>query len=73
MPGSPILTSLVSCAVSYRLSCRSRFCSSLSCFGSKVTGRADGSIGSVEEGSGGGLKCPGAGKKTHSVFDAFSA
>ena len=73
MPRSPISTSLVSCAVSYRLSCHRRFCSSLSCFGLRVTGRADGSVGSVEGGSGAGLKCPGAVKKTHSVVDALSA
>ena len=73
MPRSPISTSLVSCAVSYMLSCRLRFRSSLSCFGLRLTGRSDGSVESVKEGSGGGLKCPGAGKKTHSVFDVLFA
>ena len=68
MPRSPISTLLVSCALSYMLSCRLCFRSSLSCFGLGLTGRSDGSVGSVTEGSGDGLKYPGAGKKTHSVF-----
>ena len=59
----------VSLASSYSMSCRRRFCSSLSCLGLRVTGRADESDGDVEGGRGGGLKCPGAGKKTHSVLD----
>ena len=73
MPQSPISTSLVSCAVSYMLSCRLRFRSSLSCFGLILTGRVDGSVENVKEGSGGVLKCPGAGKKKHSVFDVLFA
>ena len=68
MPRSPISTSLVSCALSYMLLCRLRFHSSLSCFGLGLTERSDESVGSVIEGGGGGLKYPGAGKKTHSVF-----
>ena len=50
------------------LSCRLRFHSSVSCFGLGLTGRSDGSVGSVTEGSGGGLKYPGAGKKTPGVL-----
>ena len=73
IPRSPILTSLVSCAVSYMLSCRLCFFSSLYCFGLRLTGKADGYVESVKEGGGGGLKCPGAGKKTHSVFNVLSA
>ena len=70
---SPISTSLVSCAVSYMLSCRLRFQSSLSCFGLRLKERADGSVEMEKEGSGGGLKCPGAGKETHSFFDVLFA
>ena len=73
MPRSPISTLLVSCALSYMLSCRLRFRYLLSCFGLVLTGRSDGSVGSVTEGSGGGLKYPGAGKKTHSVFGVLFA
>ena len=71
IPRSPILMSLVSCALSYMLSCRLRFRSSLSCFGLGLTESSDKSVRSVTEGGGGGLKYPGAGKKTHSVFDVF--
>ena len=56
MPRSPILTSLVSCALSYMLSCRFRFHSSLSCFGLGLTGSLDESVRSVTGGGGGGLK-----------------
>ena len=73
MPRLPISTSLVSCALSYMLSCRLRFCSSLSCFGLRLKGRLDGSVESMTEGSGGGLKYPGAVKKTHSVFNVLFA
>ena len=55
------------------LLCRLCFCSSLSCFGLRLTGKADGSVESVKEGGGGGFKCPGAGKKTHPVFDVLFA
>ena len=56
MPRSPILTSLDSCALSYMLSCRLRFRSSLSCFGLGLTGSSDESVRSVTGGGGGGLK-----------------
>ena len=58
MPRSPISASLVSCALSYMLSCRLRFCSSLSCAGLRLTEMSDGYVESVTEGSGGGLKYP---------------
>ena len=52
MPRSPIFTSLVSCALSYMLSCRLRFRSSLSCFGLGLTGGSDESVRSVTGGGG---------------------
>ena len=73
MPRSPISTSLVSCAVSYMLLCHLRFRSSLSCFGLRLTRQTNGSVECMKEGSRGGLKCAGAEKKTHSVFDVLFA
>ena len=55
MPRLPILTSLVSCAFSYMLSCHLRFRSLLSCLGLELTGISDESVRSVTGGGGGGL------------------